>query len=448
MSTSAPADPAASSIPAPSHRENGGRDKALVEAARRGEEEAWKHIYDHLGERLTRYAASRGITDAEDVTQDVMYAAAQRIDRFDGDWENLRSWLFNIAYRRCADHHRRRARSPEQLTHLPPEDPDFDTCADGRLWAEGEAREVFSALAILDDREREVVTLRVIEEMTTREVADATGLSRSNVRVIQSRSLAKLRRYLEANGGYLDKRFRTIVPPVVAVLEKLRLLRRLGVRAEVWLNKARFWSPVDRLPGSAAVTGGLPHALAAGMIATAVAAGGLNAATPAEMATDAPHHPEPPAVAPAEGGEIHHYYDGSEGDSSEGGPAAGDSTNRQPAADILPAVVSAPSPPLGTGRGGGSVTDLEPLSQLSAAVDEKEGSPVGTDLVREVTGGTAVETTTPDVVEAAEAVADDESAGSDDDIVHFAEADEAPTQFADDAVAELADEEPDSLLDG
>lgn len=91
MRTSVPAETATSSVTAPDRREDLGRDKALVEAARRGEDEAWKRIYDHLGELLTRYAASRGITDAEDVTQDVMYAAARRIHRFDGNWENLRS---------------------------------------------------------------------------------------------------------------------------------------------------------------------------------------------------------------------------------------------------------------------------------------------------------------------------------------------------------------------
>lgn len=282
----------------------------VIDAARRGDQAAWEQIYRRLGPPLTRYAASRGIADAEDVTQEVMSTAAEQIHRFTGGWENLRSWLFTIAYRRCADHHRRRHRNPEAPTDLPPEHIQPHSSADTDLWADGDAREALAALDILNERERDVVTLRVIGELGTRDVADALGLSRTNVRVIQSRALAKMRRHLEGNGGFLDKRFRSAPAPTAIALEMMRLLERLRDMGEplpaegrlgAWVEALRTRSPepppdlATTAAGLADVASqgtsagiatatGLPHTLAV-VAVTAAVVGGVVAAPPPEEAT-------------------------------------------------------------------------------------------------------------------------------------------------------------------
>ena len=59
---------------------------------------------------------------------------------------------------------------------------------------------VRSALARLPDKQREVLTLRFIAELSDADIAEATGLSQPGVRSASSRGLAALRTIL---GGQL-----------------------------------------------------------------------------------------------------------------------------------------------------------------------------------------------------------------------------------------------------
>lgn len=63
----------------------------------------------------------------------------------------------------------------------------------------------------------------MVDELDAAAVASELGVTPVKVRVIQSRALVKLRRFLENNGGCLDKRFRLFPFPAVAELG-----RRLG----------------------------------------------------------------------------------------------------------------------------------------------------------------------------------------------------------------------------
>ena len=200
----------------------------VISAARSGDPSAWAQIDRYFRPILVRYAARKGVSEPEDLAQEVMYAAFRQLDDLDEDWNRFRAWLFTVAYRRCADHHRRRYRRPETLTDTMPESVDPTGGADEPLWAEGAAAEVTAALSILADRERDVVSMRVMDEMSTETVAQRLGVTHVNVRVTQSRALGKLRSYLENNGGVLDKRFRGLVPLAFgeSVLRWLRKMLR------------------------------------------------------------------------------------------------------------------------------------------------------------------------------------------------------------------------------
>jgi hypothetical protein len=56
------------------------------------------------------------------------------------------------------------------------------------------------AFAVLSDRERRVIEMRLIDEASPASVARALGLTSGNVRVIQSRALVKIRAHLRAMG--------------------------------------------------------------------------------------------------------------------------------------------------------------------------------------------------------------------------------------------------------
>lgn len=161
---------------------------------------SWGELFDEYAPALTYYARSRGVREPEDLVQDVFVAAVRQLPRFAGDRSGLRSLLFTIAYRRIADHHRRCHRRPETLVaeHWPRPDPGPTV---EQIVDLGEtAGQAMQALALLGERERRVLEMRILEEDSPATVGRALGLSSGNVRVIQARALVKIRNHLRSIG--------------------------------------------------------------------------------------------------------------------------------------------------------------------------------------------------------------------------------------------------------
>lgn len=172
-------------------------DAELVERARHGDVDAWSQIVRTLGPRVQGYARGKGISDAEDVVQDVFMAAAERIGDFDGDWRSFRSWIFSIAYRQIVNRYRAPGRED---TDLPPALADPASTPDDQVVARETVSEAVAALETLTGVERDVVLLRVVAGLDTEEVAAAVSKRPGNVRVIQSRALRKVRAELIGRG--------------------------------------------------------------------------------------------------------------------------------------------------------------------------------------------------------------------------------------------------------
>jgi RNA polymerase sigma-70 factor, ECF subfamily len=176
---------------------------------------SWDDVYDEFAPAITSYARSRGIRDPEDVAHDVLTTALRQLATFDGDRSGLRSLLFTIAYRRIADRHRRVRRRPETLVadHTPQADP--GPTIEESIGQTETTTQAVAALSVLSDRERDVLAMRIIDEASPAEVGATLGLSRGNVRVIQTRALAKVRRYLRSIGVDSQSMFNVGVPFVV-----------------------------------------------------------------------------------------------------------------------------------------------------------------------------------------------------------------------------------------
>lgn len=170
---------------------------SLVDGARAGDERAWHRIVTDFGPRIRGYARARGVADSDDLTQDVFTAAASQIASFDGDDERLRSWLFAIAYRQIVNRYRA---SDKQTTTLPETLLDPDGSPEDAVIRGFEGGEAVAALDVLSPLERDVVLMRVVGELDSKEVAAAVGKRPGNVRVIQSRAMTKLRGELERRG--------------------------------------------------------------------------------------------------------------------------------------------------------------------------------------------------------------------------------------------------------
>lgn len=174
-----------------------GFDETLARA-RTGDEPAWADLYDSLAPQVLGYLRARGSVDAEEVLGDVFLHVARRIDDFDGDAPNFRSWVFVIATSRLFDERRRLRRKPTCPLDPAAEDH-LSARADVELEVEqaSVAEEVQKLLEILTADQRTVVELRVFGGLTSQEVAETIDKPLGAVKALYRRGLGALRRQLE-----------------------------------------------------------------------------------------------------------------------------------------------------------------------------------------------------------------------------------------------------------
>ena len=166
--------------------------------AQRGDESAWNTIVSEFGPRLQGYARAKGVPDPEDLMQDVFLAASRRIHSFDGSWDDFRSWLFTIAYRRIADSYRRAGRSPALVPMEAVRGAsDRSPTPESQFLANEQLSETVQALETLSPIEREVVLLRIVGELDSEEVGSIVGKRAGTIRVIQSRAVQKIKQAMQ-----------------------------------------------------------------------------------------------------------------------------------------------------------------------------------------------------------------------------------------------------------
>lgn len=168
---------------------------STLAAAKEGAEWAWSALYHDLVGPLTGYLASRGAPDPDDAAAEVFYEVARSLRRFEGDEAAFRSWVFVIAHRRLIDLRRRRSRRPETTTW---------TTAASRAGGDAEQEaidalvtgEIQSALALLTDDQREVLSLRIVAGLTLEETARVVGKRVGAVKALQRRAVGALRKII------------------------------------------------------------------------------------------------------------------------------------------------------------------------------------------------------------------------------------------------------------
>jgi RNA polymerase sigma-70 factor (ECF subfamily) len=111
-------------------------------------------------------AHASSVPDAEDAVQDTFAKAISHLDSL-REPDKARSWLFGIARRVCADHHRRR----RPVQPLVDQAPTAHQAADPRL------ERLQAALVRLPVSYREAVTLYYLDGQSTTQLAANLGLT-------------------------------------------------------------------------------------------------------------------------------------------------------------------------------------------------------------------------------------------------------------------------------
>lgn len=173
---------------------------ALVERARRKKDaEAFAALIRQF-ERMALSVAYGMLGDASaagDVAQEAFIRAWERLDDL-REPERFKTWLCGIVRNMAIDALRRRkpaeplgptnvALAPERWTANPMEEVD----------RRENARRVAEAIASLDEASRLVVTMRYYEDLSSKEIAEALGMTPAAVDMRLSRARKQLRALLE-----------------------------------------------------------------------------------------------------------------------------------------------------------------------------------------------------------------------------------------------------------
>jgi len=170
----------------------------ILDAARRGDAEAWRVLYDTFAGRVAGYLRVQGAREPEDLTSDVFLAAFRHLPTFIGGEAQFRSWLFVIAHRRLIDERRRRRNRDDEV----PLDGSMAETGDAEadaLRSLGTQR-VQEVCARLAPDQRDVLLLRLVGDLTIEQVAQVVGKTTGAVKALQRRGLAAIARLVEREG--------------------------------------------------------------------------------------------------------------------------------------------------------------------------------------------------------------------------------------------------------
>lgn len=197
-------------------------DRDLVAALRRGDETAFLTLVERHHASMLRVARSwlNNRALAEEAVQEAWLGALQGVSRFEGR-SSVKTWLFgilaNCARRRAA----REARSVpfsslgsegdgdepavEPARFLADDHPQWpggwarapEPWAEERLLTRETAQAARRAIESLPASQRQVITLRDVEGLSSEEACELLGLSEGNQRVLLHRARARVRAALE-----------------------------------------------------------------------------------------------------------------------------------------------------------------------------------------------------------------------------------------------------------
>lgn|GEM_PF-773817 len=181
-------------------------DESLVRQAQAGDREAFVIIYRRYVNEIFGYAYRQlgNTQDAEDVTSETFLRLVSALDGFDHR-ASFRTWLYTVARNQLRDRWRRHGRQPATIDWEEGDEtggsvvPDAARCPDAAAASEDEDASGASpwaelgrrVMAALPESYRTVLTLRIANGRSIRDVAEAMHTTPGNVKVLQHRALKR-----------------------------------------------------------------------------------------------------------------------------------------------------------------------------------------------------------------------------------------------------------------
>jgi len=171
-------------------------DAALLKAARELDGTALATIFDQYAPILYKYSLRLcgDPAEADDVVGDVFAQLLNHLKQGSGPRDNLRSYLYQVAYHKVIDGSRQRKHATALDDSMPSGHAEMPS-------SQQEDHERLDELEIairrnLTKDQRHIIVLRYMEGFSLQEIAEITGKNINSVKVIQSRAVARLRQVL------------------------------------------------------------------------------------------------------------------------------------------------------------------------------------------------------------------------------------------------------------
>lgn len=177
----------------------------LLKAAQKLDEAALTTIFDQFAPAIYKYTLRLCYDSivADNIVGDVFAQLLEQFGQGKGPRTNLRSYLYQTAYHLVVDRSR-------ENQHNAPLEVAMSSYAGGQFaptQSQIEERVMMEALISamnteLTEDQRHVIILRFLEDFSLKETAEIIGKEVNNIKVIQNRGIAKLRK---AMGIHLDE---------------------------------------------------------------------------------------------------------------------------------------------------------------------------------------------------------------------------------------------------
>ena len=170
----------------------------LIARARRGEDEAFRLIFDRYGRPIISFIYDMvGRRDvAEELTQETFVRAYKNLKALRDDTK-LSTWLFGIAKNVARESLRHRHRESDKVGI---DDDHVIELSDGKLPPDRQLLDkelngvIRDALGALDEDKRLVFTLKIFQQRSYEEIAEITGSSIPKLKTDLHRARAEMRR--------------------------------------------------------------------------------------------------------------------------------------------------------------------------------------------------------------------------------------------------------------
>ena len=153
--------------------------------------ERFAELYDAYVEKIYRFIYYKTLhkETAEDLTSETFFKALKNIKSFDSS-RSFSSWIYKIAQNTVIDYYRtlKRTENIDDIWDLKDED-DFLKRIDDKI----DIKRVKEHLSLLPSLQRDIIIMRIWQDMSYGEIAEVIGKSEDNCKVIYSRAIAKLR---------------------------------------------------------------------------------------------------------------------------------------------------------------------------------------------------------------------------------------------------------------